>query len=58
MIKGAARTIKDALEYNLAHGTSDTTEAVPDTGADSAEVSPTSGLMTFIVKYATASQRL
>ena len=58
MIKGAARTIKNALEYNLAHGTSNHVESAPGTGAGSTEVSPTSGLMSFIVKYAAASQRL
>ena len=61
MIKGAVRTLKDALEYNLSHDT----ESVPpvecprgSAGSDSPTIPATSGLMTLLVRYAAVSQRL
>ena len=62
MIMGAVRTVKDAREYNLAQGTREAPEVVLNLFSASHEASPvvppTSGLMTLIVKYAAASQRL
>ena len=54
MIKDTTRTVKDALEYNLAQGS-----VAPDAGTiDPPVVLPTNGLMTLMVKYASACQRL
>ena len=56
MIKGATRTVKDALEYDLAQGVP---EATPDAGIDNPPtVLPTNGLRTLLVKYSGACQRL
>ena len=56
MIKGATRTVKDSLEYRLAQGTF---EAAPETSAaDPPTVFQTNGLMTLMVQYAAACQRL
>ena len=52
MIKGATRTIKDALEYNLAQGA----PALETSAADPPTVFPTNALMTSMVKYAGACQ--
>ena len=54
MIKGATRTIKDALGYNL----SQVVDASQGDALAPPSVFPTNGLMTLIVKYAAACQRL
>ena len=56
MIKGAGRTLKDASEYIFAHERAVDSPATPDLEAP--VVPPTSGLMTWMVKYAAASQRM
>ena len=54
MIKGATRTVKDALEYNLAQGA----DAPAIGAADPPTVFLVDGLMTLMVKHAAGCQRL
>ena len=56
IIKGAVRTLKDAFEYNFAHEGAIDSTATPDPEAP--VVPPTGCLMTLMVKYAAASQRM
>ena len=51
MIKGAVKTLKDALEYNLSHDTE------RSAGTETPAIPATSSLMTLLVKYAAMSQR-